>query len=76
MAVMHEGSCLFIARSNGTRLMLAEDVTLTEACEVMLSNAKSQSKWLGLTEPIVGPAVRKTLRKPVRRQSQTGWPKV
>lgn len=76
MIIMHEGSCLFVPRSDGTKLMLAEDVTLTEACEIMIADAKRQSKWLDLPEPITGVAVRKTLRKPVvRKPSDTGWPK-
>jgi hypothetical protein len=70
MILMHEGSCLFIPRNNGSKLMIATDVTLTEACELLHSR---RSRGL-----ITGPPVRKVAYPKFagrRQQSGTGWPK-
>ena len=61
--VYHNGSLLLIARETGA-LVLADDLTFTEACEYMLEQSK--------VDPRISPVVRKTLRK----RSQPGWPKV
>lgn len=79
MTVLHEGSCLFIYRSNGSRLELANDVTLTEACELMLEHMKLECKARAMPIPVVSLAVRKVAYPKIagkRKQSSTGWPKV
>jgi hypothetical protein len=79
MIIMHEGSCLFIPRNNGTRVTLANDMTLTEACEYMLKDVQMRAKFDGAPKPVIGLAVRKVCYPRVpgkRRQSSTGWPKV
>lgn len=78
MVLMHEGSCLFIPRSNGGRLMIATDVTLTEACEMALNDIKVRAMQANKPKPIVGLSVRKVAYPRVagkRQQSGTGWPK-
>lgn len=80
MIVMHEGSCLYVQRRDGTRLVILNDVDFNEACEYLLTELKHEY-WLRdekLTLA-VSPAVRKVCypRKPGKRQrSQTGWPRV
>lgn len=76
MLLMHEGSCLFIPRKGGGRLDYANDVDLTEACEIVYRIAITEAQWRGKSKPIVSPVVRKVCYPRIagRRQSQTGWP--
>lgn len=76
MLVLHEGSCLYVPRGND-KLVIADDVTLTEACELRLQEAKYDAEIRSEPKPFVSPVVRKVL-KPLRRshtQVGTGWPK-
>jgi len=80
MLIIHEGSCLFIHREGKRGFVLAEDVDLTEACEIMLDSAKAMEQHRKTGNLIVSPVIRKVAYprtvSPMRRQSSTGWPKV
>lgn len=64
--VFHEGSILFV-KGTDRDVVIGPDMDFDEACNFMLKMSKEY--------PGVSPVVRKTLRKVVRRQTGTGWPK-